>query len=190
MTFECPECNDGFGTEQGMKQHHYAAHDSPLPGLGEANLRRLYVDQRLSTYRMASETGHSEATICRRMEEYGIERRDNGVAMSISNRRKPASYQTHIDGYEVWKTLVGEGEKVVFVHRLLAVAEFGFEAVCDMEVHHKNNIQWDNRPGNLQPMTASEHRKHHAQDARPSRDGNGDFSSSSCRGSPADDSSL
>jgi len=45
----------------------------------------------------------------------------------------------------------------VSVHRLLAVAEFGFDAVCDMEVHHKNGCKRDNRPANIELMTSEEH---------------------------------
>jgi len=56
--------------------------------------------------------------------------------------------------------VVGKG---VLVHRLLAVAEYGYENVCDNVIHHKNGIRWDNRPDNIEVMTRSEHSKLHAE---------------------------
>lgn len=35
------------------------------------------------------------------------------------------------------------------VHQLVAVAEFGIEAVEKHDVHHLNTTHWDNRPENL-----------------------------------------
>lgn len=37
----------------------------------------------------------------------------------------------------------------VYIHRLAAVAWFGFEAVKDNRVYHKNRIRWDTREDNL-----------------------------------------
>jgi hypothetical protein len=47
------------------------------------------------------------------------------------------------------------------VHRLVAVAEYGFEAVCDSHVHHKNGIPWDNRPSNLEVVSEKHHTNKH-----------------------------
>jgi len=45
------------------------------------------------------------------------------------------------------------------IHRLVAVAEYGFDAVVDKEIHHKNGMPWDNRPENLEPLSKEEHRR-------------------------------
>jgi len=66
--------------------------------------------------------------------------------------------------YEVVESPEGE----VRLHRLLAVALYGFEAVAGRQVHHANRIPWDNRPENLRLLTPSEHsRLHHTEDDLP-----------------------
>lgn len=50
------------------------------------------------------------------------------------------------------------GEERVYVHRLSAVAQFGFEAVKDMDVHHEDH-KWVNNPDTLRPEDPEEHRK-------------------------------
>jgi len=70
----------------------------------------------------------------------------------------PATFTTDWSGsenvmYEVWV----DDNRQVRVHRLLAVAEFGFDAVADCDVHHINGIGWDNRPENIEVLTRSEH---------------------------------
>ena len=47
------------------------------------------------------------------------------------------------------------------VHRLLAVSEWGLDAIRGREVHHKNEIPWDNRPENLELVTREEHGEKH-----------------------------
>jgi len=47
------------------------------------------------------------------------------------------------------------------VHRLAAVAWFGFDAVKNKHVHHKNGIPWDNRECNLEPISPEEHNTIH-----------------------------
>lgn len=46
-------------------------------------------------------------------------------------------------------------------HRLLAVSEFGFDAVSENDVHHINGVEWDNRPNNLELMPHGDHRAYH-----------------------------
>jgi len=66
-------------------------------------------------------------------------------------------------GYERWRAWNAESgnHDRLYVHRLLAVAEFGFETVNGMHVHHRNSLPWDNRPENLELLTNSEHRSLH-----------------------------
>ncbi len=41
-------------------------------------------------------------------------------------------------------------DKPVYIHDLVAISEYGFEAVINNDVHHLNTISWDNRPSNLE----------------------------------------
>jgi len=66
------------------------------------------------------------------------------------------------NGYEQIYCGPGVGENVPH-HRLLAVAEYGLDEIAGKDIHHKNNIPWDNRPENIKPMSPSEHRSHHAK---------------------------
>lgn len=50
------------------------------------------------------------------------------------------------------------GDERVYVHRLSAVAEFGIDAVKEMDVHHEDH-KWVNNPSKLRPEDPDEHRK-------------------------------
>lgn len=50
-----------------------------------------------------------------------------------------APFYQHPDGYEMWKS----DHRIVLVHGLAAVAEYGFETVADGIVHHRTTIPWD-----------------------------------------------
>ncbi len=63
-------------------------------------------------------------------------------------------------GYMRLRWSVGDGNYVeAYEHRVIA----GLPA-C--EVHHKNGDKTDNRPENLEVISASDHRKHHANERR------------------------
>jgi len=86
-----------------------------------------------------------------------------------------------ITGYPYWQDANSGEKESVYIHRLLAVAEYGYDKVSGSEVHHKNGIRWDNRPDNIEPLTPKEHREKHADDHDYSfleemeRDENGQF---------------
>jgi len=82
----------------------------------------------------------------------------------------PPKLFTTTSGYERMSSQSDGENHVVQHHRLLAVSEWGFDAVVGKVVHHKNNIPWDNRPRNLQLMTNSEHARHHALHDDPRED--------------------
>jgi len=64
-------------------------------------------------------------------------------------------------GYLAWKHSIDGDAKTISVHRLVAVAEYGFDATIGMDVHHINGVKWDNRPENLDLVDRGEHRSAH-----------------------------
>lgn len=74
-------------------------------------------------------------------------------------------YETRTDGYERWRLWEGGADRYYYVHRLVAVAEFGVEAVKDHDVHHVNGIEWDNRPENLEPRQPTRHARYHLHES-------------------------
>jgi len=69
--------------------------------------------------------------------------------------------KTRSDGYEMIDTQY-RGERVAIgLHRLLAIAEYGIDSVKGKDIHHKNEVKWDNRPTNIIPVTPEEHGKIH-----------------------------
>jgi hypothetical protein len=96
-------------------------------------------------------------TICRRIDEWGVEKHPKGY----HRRKHRAKFRTHASGHEKWEVRIGEGGTSFPVHRLQAVAEWGIDAVKEKVVHHKNEIPWDNRVENLEIMTKEDHVSHH-----------------------------
>lgn len=129
-------------------------------------LREQYCEQGKSTIEIAEQVGLTHHGIQYQLEKHDIDTRSPAEATkqsdNMGNPKGPehpswknrATFYTHSrDGYETWKTNDGQ----VFVHRLLAVAEYGFDEVRGKDVHHKNKIRWDNRPANIDILTPSEH---------------------------------
>lgn len=124
-------------------------------------LKRLYADERLSAHEIASLFDTGATTIYYWLDKHGIKIRDSELSKTYRVFREPAPFETNLEGYEIWRTkLAGEVWRVR-VHRLLAVAEFGYEKVVEHDVHHKSNIPWDNRPDNLELVTPEEHIRIH-----------------------------
>ena len=113
-------------------------------------LREKYYGEGLSMREMAELQDTSSSNIRRWMERHGIDRRD------ATNR--PATFM-HVKGYPTWQC--ARNREYVKVHRLLAVAKYGFDSVKGMDVHHKNGVRWDNRMENITLMTPGEHVRHH-----------------------------
>ena len=123
-------------------------------------LREMYHDHGLTLREIADELGCDHTTVHRRMYEFGIERR-----RSERGRERDgfAAFHTRKDGYEYWSSKTCS----VLVHRLVAVAEDGFEEVATGVVHHQNQISWDNRPGNIEILPS--HRAHSKRHGRLNR---------------------
>jgi len=144
-------------------------------------LRQEYVEKGRSAIDMSEECGVHFDTIYKRLKEHNIPRRTIKEATNLSDKygfkgrdhprwnESIVPYYTHSrDNYVCWSHNWDNTRDHVFVHRLIAVAEYGIDAVKGKEVHHKNGIKWDNRPDNLELLTSSEHTKlHHEQGDYP-----------------------
>lgn len=73
--------------------------------------------------------------------------------------------RTSGEGYEYF--VEERGGTPVYVHRLTAVAEFGFDAVTsDKDVHHELSVPWYNSTENLRVEDWYEHRTSHLENGR------------------------
>lgn len=120
-------------------------------------LRELYHEEGLSIREVADRLGCVTSTVYKRMDRFGIESRSKSEAASLPY----ANFSTNSDGYEEWN-LGFKGETLQLrVHRLLVIAEG--ESPYDVfsgeyDVHHRNDISWDNRPENVVLIDSDEHR--------------------------------
>lgn len=158
--FDIPRRKSGPGNEPTGDEP-----DNAIDHTDAEVLRDLYIDEGLSLTEIASRSAVTHQTIRHHLIQNGIERRSRkeGVKQAFSD--KPAYYMQASNGYRTWKDR--QSGRYMSVHRLLAIAEYGFDAVDGNVVHHKNGVRWDNRPENIEVMTPSEHAKHHVD--------NGDF---------------
>jgi transcriptional regulator with XRE-family HTH domain len=127
-------------------------------------LRELYHEEGLSQRQIAGRLGTTQGIISKWMIRHGIETREFREAGADAVRVNRAAYRTTESGYEMWRARVGDKTLGIQVHRLVAIAENGFDAVDGNVVHHENNIPWDNRPSNLRVMGDAEHKRLHAEE--------------------------
>lgn len=127
-------------------------------------LYRLYVKERMTTTEIAEELGCTNVTIGDWLRRHNIGVRSASKAIRLSKKKKPATFTHDTYGYEIWRNLSGGKHRRVKVHRLIAVAEYGFDAVVGKDVHHQNGIRWDNRPSNLELLDHSDHMDRHMKE--------------------------
>lgn len=146
----------------GGRQRDYDLSDVDIPNQAPWKdgdlLRRLYTEKKMSTNDIAFELDCSATTVRNWLQSHGIDIRSlsEGAANSHGSLDK-VNFATTTKGYENW----APGDHHVYVHRLQAVALWGLDAVSERHVHHKNEIRWDNRPGNLELVSNAEHQKQH-----------------------------
>lgn len=130
---------------------------------------RLYYEEGLTQFDIADKFNVTQSAVSNCMRRAG-----EGPGYE-ANRVPWASYYTTPRGYEHWSSRDTEGGyEYVKVHRLLAVAEYGFDAVKDIHVHHQNKISWDNRPENIELLSPSEHMGEHSREEVKNRSRNED----------------
>lgn len=152
---ECRYCDRDFDSYMARRKHEGMSHDEPYQD--KEVLERMYHDQKMSMADIADEFGVGDGVIRYWLNENNIETR----GVNEHQSRSVANYRMDDRGYMHWCTYIDGRNYYVQVHRLLAVAEYGYEQVAGKVVHHKNNNGWDNRPENIELMTAAEHARHH-----------------------------
>lgn len=126
-------------------------------------LQEKYHNENMSITEISELIDSSRMPVQRALKRHGIDAHSHGYKV----KKQHPSFRLHSQGYvEVYSHYQYDDDGTQEVdwlrlHRLLAVAEYGFDAVANHEVHHKNNIPWDNRPGNIELLTKEEHALHH-----------------------------
>jgi len=156
MSHDCPLCGRSFENERGVRVHKATGHGEPW--MDKDTLEKEYVENGRSSYDLADEWGCDSKTVRNWLHRHGIELRE----AKDYHRVERVHYGYHTQGYEIWKLHYGDDRgKSVAVHRLLAVAKYGIDAVKDKHVHHKISIPWLNTYDNIELMDESEHAKMH-----------------------------
>lgn len=127
-------------------------------------LREQYTGRRKSTTEIADEVGCTSTTVSKWLDRHDIELRSTSEAARLTQLTNLPSLQINEYGYVRWRSMHDGDRFDIAVHRLLAVSEFGFDAVCGKVVHHESHIPWDNRPGNLRLMDLEKHTEYHSRD--------------------------
>ena len=135
--------------------------DAPRPWLDADRLEARYVDDELSITQIADRWDCSRYVIEKWLHEHEIPTRSPVDAQILREQCNPVPYHLNHEGYPIWRHQYDNEIHILRVHRLLAVAEFGFDAVCGMDVHHKNDLSWGNWPNNLELVTPAEHARLH-----------------------------
>jgi len=153
------EVAEELGCGEGTVNRWIHKHDIEVSATGSTNntirnvdLHTLYWREGFSQTEIADMCDCSVALVSKQMKEQDIPTKggDNGL---------PTLYTRSSDGHEFFNT-AGCGKQFAH-HRLLAVVEWGFEKVVGSDVHHRNEIPWDNRIENLDVLSHGEHTTHH-----------------------------
>jgi len=125
------------------------------PWKDKQRLKKMYWDKSMSQKEIAD-----VFDLCRGTIQYWMQKHD-------IDTRKPAERPPKINvdkqGRERFASTCNGKQGIFLHHRLIMVAEHGFEALKDHIVHHKNGIPWDNRPENLELITRQEHQIEHTK---------------------------
>lgn len=121
-------------------------------------LEAEYVDSGRTGLGLADECGVTKQCIYKWLDRHGFDRRRSGPRTDT-----PACFYTSRQGYEIARSFCRGRYDTVYIHRLVAVAEFGLDAVKGQIIHHRNGIRWDNRPSNFEITGPVRHNRAPAQ---------------------------
>lgn len=133
------------------------------PWRDEKLMRRMYEEEKLSTAQIAEKLDCAQSTVRNWLKRHGVKIRSISEGITIRHGNEfQVPLNTSMDhGHEVWWTSATDGGTTVYHHRLLAVSEYGLDAIRGKSVHHANEIPWDNRPENLELVSRRQHNNRH-----------------------------
>ena len=154
-------------SDQDDERVNYIEEYGERPYREEEFLISLYIDQELSMTEIGKRVGRDGGTIQYWLKKHGIERRSREEAQQLRRLRgTDVGFYTRTDGYEEISTTHDREYERFLHHRLIAVAEYGYEAVVDNHVHHALEIPWANWREVLDVVSPAEHREKHARKSR------------------------
>jgi len=133
------------------------------PYTDEKTLEYLYHDRGWSLGEIGRRFGVHETTVLDWMKRHGIRRRSKSEGYQESVGFRPPNLVTEQDGREMMKVYDPsiKNKRSIPVSRMLAIAIYRLDEISGLDVHHRNEIPWDNRPENLEIMNPGEHMRHH-----------------------------
>jgi len=135
------------------------------PWRDEETLREEYVHKQRTTYELAEEWGCNASTVNSWVRKYGLDKYSQLPKFTLGSRKDEELPDGKRNLSATREQLFHRDERGslnrIYHHRLLAVAEWGLDAIRGKDVHHQNGIRWDNRPDNLELLTRAEHRREH-----------------------------
>lgn len=162
------ECLSAWTSDRmsGSANHNWFDDESgEYPWRDENRLREMYCDDEMNLYEIVDEFDCDPVTVHNWMERFGIDRRSASESQRLRHGTDaPVSFKWHRQGYPTAYFNRDHTYYEVRIHRLAAVAWFGWDAVVDRHVHHENGVPWDNREENLKPMTPTEHAEIHTNE--------------------------
>lgn len=118
-------------------------------------MEELYQKDGKSPEEIAEEISCSRSTVTEWLAEHGIRRKGRFT------EPKP---RIDNQGYERIRHMYDGEYNQVLHHRLIAVAEYGFDEIKGKHVHHENGLKWDNRPANIEILDPGDHCRHHIEE--------------------------
>lgn len=174
--YTCDNCGKEFDNPKKFAGHKSGCGE--LPWDDPELLKRLYHEEKLSTFEIADRFEEAEQTsVYYQLKKHGIETRS--VGDSIRNRFA-SNLTVHLQNGRIQFFFDAFGETHTFLlSQLVALLDNPAEEVFDdtTHVHHKNHMPFDDRPENIEVLDGSEHSRYHGEIEAKRRDRNaeGDF---------------